>query len=162
MSMDDTRTAMDGPVDLHVHSLPIAQLFSVAEANAMIPRLETIFRSLDPKLARLRDFQELIEDAEGYWGDGLLSAPTKDREAYARAMKEVSDLERTVQTEIDEIRSFGCEVKDVHRGLVDFPARIGRDVAYLCWQRGEGRVAWWHTLEAGFAGRTALTPEAER
>ena len=153
---------MDGPADLHMHSVSITQLFSIAEANAMIPRLEAIFRSLDPKLARLRELRELIEDAEGYWGDGLLSAPPKDRDSYARALQEQADLERTVQTEIDEVHSFGCDLKDLHRGLVDFPSRIGTEVAYLCWQRGEGRVAWWHTLESGFAGRKALTPAAER
>ena len=58
--------------------------------------------------------------------------------------------------------ALGCELKDVSRGLVDFPARIGTEVAYLCWQRGEDRLGWWHTLEAGFAGRKALTSEPER
>jgi len=45
---------------------------------------------------------------------------------------------------------------------VDFPARIGNEVGYLCWQRGELAIGWWHTLDTGFAGRKALAPEAER
>ena len=153
---------MGGPADLRMHSDPPVRLFTVTEANALLPRLEQIFRRLDPKLARLRELRELIEDAESYWGEGLAAAPVKDRDAYSEALQETADLERSVQADIDEVRSVGAEMKDLHRGLVDFPARIGNEVAYLCWQRGEGRMGWWHTLDAGFAGRKALTPEAER
>jgi len=53
-------------------------------------------------------------------------------------------------------------VKDLHRGLVDFPARIGNEVVYLCWQRGEDRIGWWHTLGGGFASRKPLSSESER
>ncbi len=60
---------------------------------------------------------------------------------------------RTVLAELDEL---GVEVKDVDRGLLDFPAIIdGREVL-LCWHVGEPRIAYWHSREDGFAGRTPL------
>lgn len=151
---------MGSPADLRLHSDAPLRLFTVAEADALVSQLELIFRRLDPKLARLRELRELIEDAESYFGEGLVGAPPKDRDAYAVSLQEQSDLERSVQADVDEVHGLGCELKDVHRGLVDFPARIGSEVAYLCWQRGEPQIAWWHTLESGFAGRKALTPEA--
>jgi hypothetical protein len=160
--MDTVRIAMGGPADLRLHSDAPLRLFTVTEADGLVPRLELVFRRLDPKLARLRELRELIEDAESYFGEGLVAAPPRDREAYAVSLQEQSDLERSVQADVDEVHGLGCELKDVHRGLVDFPARIGNDVAYLCWQRGEARIGWWHSLEAGFAGRKALTPETER
>jgi len=144
-----------------MHSDAPVRLFTVREANDLIPRLEHLFRQIDPMLARLRELRDLIDDAEAYWGEGLVTAPAKDREAYADALSEHADLERSVQGTVDEIRALGCEPKDVARGLVDFAARVGNEVAYLCWQRGEDRLGWWHTLEAGFAGRKALTPEPE-
>jgi len=159
--MEASRIAMGGPADLRMHSDAPVRLFTVMETNALIPRLELLFRRIDPAFARLRELRDLIDDAEAYWGEGLTAAPSKDRDAYADALAEQSDLERSVQGTIDEIRAFGCELKDVSRGLVDFPAHIGTEVAYLCWQRGEDRLGWWHTLETGFAGRKALTPEAE-
>lgn len=152
---------MGGPADLRIHSDLYSRLFTAAEANALIPRLEEIFVRLDPRLARLREVRELIEDAESYFGDGLATAPAGDRDLYADFLQEQADLERSVQGDIDEVQSFGCEVKDINRGLVDFPARIDTEIAYLCWRRGEDRVAWWHTLEGGFSGRKALA-EAER
>jgi hypothetical protein len=48
---------------------------------------------------------------------------------------------------------LGVVVKDVNTGLVDFPSqRDGREV-FLCWRYGEERVAYWHDLDAGVAGR---------
>ena len=47
-------------------------------------------------------------------------------------------------------------LRDLDRGLVDFPAiRDGREV-YLCWLEGEDEIGFWHDLEAGFAGREPL------
>jgi hypothetical protein len=47
-------------------------------------------------------------------------------------------------------------VKDLDRGLVDFPALHRGEEVLLCWQVGEGEVAYWHGLEEGFAGRKPL------
>jgi hypothetical protein len=47
-------------------------------------------------------------------------------------------------------------VKDLDAGLVDFPSEREGELVLLCWQLGEERVAWWHTLEGGFAGRQPL------
>ena len=47
-------------------------------------------------------------------------------------------------------------VRDLDRGLVDFPAVIdGREV-YLCWLLDEPAVTHWHAIESGFAGRKPL------
>jgi len=47
-------------------------------------------------------------------------------------------------------------LRDLDRGLVDFPAiRDDREV-YLCWVEGEEEIGYWHDLEAGFAGREPL------
>ena len=57
---------------------------------------------------------------------------------------------------VGEPEGIGCEVKDVQTGLVDFRAmRDGRAV-YLCWRLGEEDIAFWHELDAGFAGRQPL------
>ena len=56
----------------------------------------------------------------------------------------------------ENIHALGVEIKDLDRGLCDFPAlREGR-VVYLCWVFGEDDIEWWHDIEAGFAGRQPL------
>ena len=153
---------MGGPADLHLHPEPQLRLFTEAEANVLLPKLEEIFHGLDPKMARSRELRELVEDSEAYYGEGLAGATTEERESYATILQEQSDLDRSVQADVDAVLSLGCEVKDLHRGLVDFPARLENEIVYLCWQRGEARLGWWHTLGGGFAGRKALHPQSER
>ena len=47
-------------------------------------------------------------------------------------------------------------LRDIDRGLVDFPAiRDGREV-YLCWVDGEDDIGHWHELDAGYLGRQPL------
>jgi hypothetical protein len=57
---------------------------------------------------------------------------------------------------VHEIEESGVHLKDVQLGLVDFPAERDGERIYLCWQFGEPEVAFWHTLDAGFAGRQPL------
>jgi hypothetical protein len=45
------------------------------------------------------------------------------------------------------------QIKDLGRGLLDFPALRGDREIFLCWQEGEADVACWHELDTGFAGR---------
>ena len=64
---------------------------------------------------------------------------------------------REIEGLMRDIAEFGVEVKDADQGLIDFRAqRRGREI-YLCWKLGEGdRIAFWHDLETGFAGRKII------
>ena len=55
------------------------------------------------------------------------------------------------------LQELGIVVRDIERGLIDFPAiHEGREV-YLCWELDEPpRIAFWHDLEAGYGGRQPL------
>jgi hypothetical protein len=57
---------------------------------------------------------------------------------------------------VEQLEALGVQVKDLDRGLVDFPAlHDGREVL-LCWQVGEEEVGYWHGVDEGFAGRKPL------
>jgi hypothetical protein len=141
-----------------------ARLFTLDEANGLILQISGIFQRMDPKLARLRELQDLAEDAEMYWGSEGETMPLPERERHVQLVTEAADVRASLDLDLKEIHGLGCEVKDVASGLVDFPAAVEGNLAYLCWQRGEGTIANWHTLEGGFAGRKLLRPppEAER
>jgi hypothetical protein len=57
---------------------------------------------------------------------------------------------------LNELEALDIVVKDIERGLVDFPALRDGDEVYLCWLVDEPEVAFWHGLDAGFAGRQPL------
>ena len=47
-------------------------------------------------------------------------------------------------------------IKDLHRGLIDFPALIGGREVFLCWEKDESDIEYWHDIDSGFAGREPL------
>lgn len=56
-----------------------------------------------------------------------------------------------------ELEAVDIVLRDVDRGLIDFPAlRDGHEV-YLCWLLDEEEsIGFWHEPDAGFAGRRPL------
>jgi hypothetical protein len=48
------------------------------------------------------------------------------------------------------------QIKDVDRGLLDFPAIIGGREVFLCWEQDDDDIEFWHELDSGFAGREPL------
>lgn len=48
------------------------------------------------------------------------------------------------------------QVKNLDRGLIDFPSiRNGLEV-FLCWEMGEEDIGFWHDIASGYAGRKAI------
>ena len=122
------------------------KLFTLEEANAMLPELRRLFAVIKAERAVLQRLAPEAKRAHQHASEG---GGTEVGVRYASALFTVMDYMQT-------IHSLGVEIKDIERGLCDFPAlREGR-VVYLCWVLGEDRVAWWHDIEAGFAGRQPL------
>jgi len=124
------------------------KLFTVQEANALLPNVRVILAKIQRAHRRLSQFREQAKkasEAAEQGGGGIESGV-----AYAAAL---TDL--TVQ--LSELETLGVQLKDFERGLVDFPSLRDGRVVLLCWQLGEGdEVEWWHDVDAGFAGRTPL------
>lgn len=67
-----------------------------------------------------------------------------------------SQASEELNQELEWFEERSIQIKDVRRGLVDFPAVIEDREVLLCWLDGEPEVAWWHTPDDGFAGRQPL------
>jgi hypothetical protein len=68
----------------------------------------------------------------------------------------VSEAFLELQAAAGELEAMEVVVRDIERGLIDFPAiREGEEV-YLCWEEGEDEIGYWHGIDAGFAGRQPL------
>ena len=129
------------------------KFFSLSEANALLPRLEPLVRHLMAARQRLRKHSRALEEfrARASRDGGVLPGNT-----LAQAKTESKRFEAEIREGVQEIESWGCVVKDLDHGLVDFLARRqGREV-YLCWRLGEPEIRHWHELREGFAGRKPL------
>lgn len=119
--------------------------YSVAEARALLVKV----RNWLGELRHLR--QELARRDESL---GALLAEHRDLgggrvDAWAR------DLCRFRQL-LAEFSSREIQIKDLDRGLIDFPALRGNREVFLCWEEGEEDIEFWHDVETGYAGRQPL------
>jgi hypothetical protein len=119
--------------------------FTREEANALLPQLTTI-------LTQLREAKDELTDTEAH--EALSEAAPSNGGGDDGKQVGVAFLE--VRRLLDTIEQAGIVLRDIDRGLIDFPAVLeGREV-YLCWELGEDEVAFWHDLETGFGGREPL------
>lgn len=96
--------------------------------------------------APLRDLTERATIAGG------IRPTEQERDAHVSAC----DHERALGQAIEELQSMGVRVKDPERGMLDFPSMREGELIELCWVYGEDRVAFWHALDEGFAGRKPI------
>ena len=129
--------------------------FTPEEANELLRRVRPVAESL---VAHRRAFTvataRLARLTQRIAGNGGDFDPQEPREVAAQLEREAEAVARAV----DELHGLGVLVKDLDRGLVDFPALREGEEILLCWQVGEDEVAYWHGLEEGFAGRKPLDP----
>jgi hypothetical protein len=124
------------------------KLFTVAEANSLLPSVRPIVKSIQRSHQRLQSYQTIAKRAaEGAEQGGGGSA---HGQRYARLLIGLS-------SRAAELESLGIQLKDYAHGLIDFPSMRDGRVVLLCWKADEGdQVEWWHDVEAGFAGRQPL------
>jgi hypothetical protein len=134
--------------------------FTVDEANALVPALEAGLRRILLLRVELRQAYEKLEHAGVTLDPERLAALAEIPVAHRGLQGRLLALSLALAHELKVIAATGVEVKDSAVGLCDFwSERDGRFVL-LCWQLGEPVVAHWHEVDAGFAGRRPLEPEA--
>jgi len=104
------------------------------------------------RIERLREARLGLGDEEAR--DALSgAAPVNGGGAPGRI---VGEAFVAMQRALSELQGMEVVLRDLDRGLVDFPSlRDGREV-YLCWEEGEDEIGFWHDPEAGFGGRRPL------
>ncbi|GAC1306423.1 MAG: DUF2203 domain-containing protein [Vulcanimicrobiaceae bacterium] len=128
-------------------------IFSPEKASALIPVLAPMIDDLWLKRRELA-IKLLEQDPELRKAGGRAGASTAERRGETRRCTE---LKADVVRIINRIEAYGCLVKDIDLGLLDFPSmRDGRTV-FLCWKAGERTVAHWHGTDESFANRRAIS-----
>ena len=122
------------------------RFFTLEQANAMA-------RAIRPLLAEILEIRQDIQDREPEFWPVLIKAVGN---GGSKEASQAADQFRRLERLAKEINATGAILKDLNTGLVDFPSRReGREI-YLCWQYGEERIAYWHEIDAGFAGRQLI------
>ena len=122
------------------------RLFTLSEANRLIPQLNTRLTSVRQAKAVLSRTMDDVRkaSAQSANGGGSTVGPL-----YISSLHQVS-------TNLQAIQEMGVLVKDLDMGLCDFPhLRDGR-VVFLCWKFGEQEIRWWHETTTGYKDRSPL------
>lgn len=129
------------------------RLFTLEEANELVPWLEATFQRLVPAQEKLTALQSrLLVLQRQRRSNGASSSQSE----VTQVQEEQDRLGQRFEESIREITNQGILVRDVARGLVDFPSiREGREM-YLCWIGGEEQIEFWHETDRGFAHRQPL------
>lgn len=130
------------------------RFFTLQQAEKVLPDIASAIRaaiSLKERYQRLesewQDFSQRVAVMGGVRIDrGQFMEQKNDREQAAQALKET----------IDKVHEYGCLVKDLDIGLIDFPTLFQGEEVYLCWKLGEAGIGFWHGVQEGFRGRKPI------
>jgi hypothetical protein len=115
------------------------------EAKALLPQVREWLQGLNHLRRELERFDKRL---------GGLMNPGHDIGGelvnnWIRALAEMQEV-------LSQFQKREILIKDLERGLLDFPAIIGGKEVFLCWEQDEEDIEFWHDLDAGYGGRERL------
>jgi len=120
--------------------------YTLDEARALLPQVRRW-------LARASELRDTLQKQE----ERLTSLMTPGTDVggppvntWIRTMADIKEV-------LMEFQEREIQIKDISRGLIDFPAFIGGREVFLCWEQDEEDIEFWHDLDAGYAGRERLS-----
>src|SRR5690242_13429780 len=115
------------------------------EARALLPKVRTWLKQLERYRTEIVAYDKQL---------AALMAPGRDvgGETVNAWVKALADLKSVLM----EFHRREIQIKDLERGLIDFPAIIDDREVFLCWEQEEDDIEFWHDLDAGYGGRERL------
>lgn len=133
------------------------RFFNLMEAEQLLPEI-------DPVLREIIDLKAAYQKAELALQSSLqritlMGGTMVDRDQVAMQKSGREAAITQLKESIDKVHSFGCLLKDVDIGLIDFPTHYRGQEVYLCWKLGESGISFWHGVSEGFRGRKRIDEE---
>jgi hypothetical protein len=133
-------------VPISVYTFPMPRYFTLQEANETL----NLIRPLMDEVQKIRE--KILQNQPEAWPAIEKSIGNGGNRALSNMVQDFEKLEALVH----QIQGLDVLIKDINLGLLDFPALKDEREVYLCWQHGEGDIAFWHEVETGFAGRQPI------
>jgi hypothetical protein len=116
------------------------------EARALLPKVRKWLKRLVQLRNDLQKYDKRL---------GTIMKPGCDLggEVVNEWVKALADVKTTLM----EFQRREIQIKDLERGLIDFPAIIDDKEVFLCWEQEEDDIDFWHDLDSGYAGREKLS-----
>ena len=132
----------------------MARRFSLSEAQSLIPQVDSLLRQA---VSLKSDYQEaeqtILASAHRV---SMMGGMVVNRDQAIDAKNRRDEVAAKLRGAIEQVQEFGCVIKDLDTGLIDFPTLLRGVEVYLCWKLGEPAIEFWHGVEEGFRGRKAI------
>jgi len=119
--------------------------YTLEEARALLPSIRQWLAQLDELRGKLRTVDQALDYPVHAGSD--MGGQTVN--AQVRLLAEIQEI-------VHQFNRRQIRVKDFSRGLVDFPSIRGGVEVFLCWEKDEDDIEFWHDLDSGYAGRERL------
>ncbi|MET3504203.1 DUF2203 domain-containing protein [Halalkalibacter oceani] len=126
--------------------------FTVEEANEWLPTLEQELHELQKLQKQAHEMSTTLQRLKSARYKKLQT----ETESTFLLESKLEFIDMQFRLHLQNIQASGAQLKDVDRGLVDFPAFIGEKEVLLCWKQGEKEITHYHGLDEGYAGRKPL------
>ncbi|MBI4173457.1 MAG: DUF2203 domain-containing protein [Candidatus Aenigmarchaeota archaeon] len=134
----------------------VPKVFTLEEANRLVPALEKAFASVYDLREQLGMVEKDLRNLQDIWGRQLLDPANPDHAQYIALVERKKQAIAQLGLAIRSITNHGCMLKDLQRGLVDFYHERDGDMVFLCWRYGEKQISNWHTLNSGLRERRPI------
>lgn len=115
------------------------------EAEALLPQIRHW-------LQRLNELRREVERAEKRITSMMQPSHDVGGDLVNRWIRTLAEMQEL----LGDFQRRDIQIKDLERGLLDFPAIIGGKEVFLCWEQDEDKVEFWHDLDTGYGGRERL------
>jgi hypothetical protein len=132
----------------------MTRFFDVDAANEALTEVGPLLATLADQRNELITLRDRALAARSPSGAGL--GDEADPEEARRLRLRMQGVIDQMSAAVARIDALGISLRDIERGLIDFPALASGRHVWLCWQLGETGVAHWHELETGFGSRRPL------
>jgi hypothetical protein len=132
----------------------LSRTFTLGEAQTLLPVLESLLRRAQKTGTRAAELEAGLEELRQRIF--LLGGVHVDIVSMARRRAERDKALQDTKDTLTEIDAIGVQVKDLDKGLLDFPCILDGETILLCWKLGETEIGYWHSTEEGFANRKPL------
>ncbi len=126
-----------------------ARYFTLHEA-------ETILPVVSRKMEVIRALKRQTDDKIARWEAPLSPESVQSPVEEVLMKSQINFIVSQINREIEALHGLGCLMKDIDRGLVDFPTRMEGRECFLCWRFGEKRIGFWHGTAEGFSNRKPI------
>jgi hypothetical protein len=126
------------------------KVFRLEEAAALLPTIRPLVAGM------LEARQELAIGLLEIEAARRMQTERQDGTRAATLVEHARAVQLRIVELVEKIHGYGCIVKDVDLGLIDFPSLRGDQLVNLCWKMDEPNVSFWHGIDEGFAGRKPL------